>query len=339
MSPFKTMAAHTEGDHMRRTRLMRSAAPVAAVLTAVLMTSACGDVKVTTDSKKSDSDKGRTAPPEPSAVDTSVANGNWLLGMQSAGGVDAETATTVYVTYNPTTGQATARKLPGVRAGSASPDQAALLVSTDRKWAIPDTEIKGGNTSSGKLTVYSLTSGGSKVIDIRERSGNSGVKPIGWAFDPERADTLRVVDTASRVWAVNVAGGRATQEKPLAKGPWVFINGFNRNTGEPYSESIDSDATNPAGNGTADTSPVTRDDGTVLANGSPALTKLPPSPCRLSAGFVDADGVTWVFCADQPTISTYYLPKDGKEWTVFGKPSPAVAPEAASFDLVLPPAT
>jgi hypothetical protein len=323
---------------MRRTRLMRSAAPVAAVLTALLMTSACGDVKVTPDSKKSDSDKDQTASPTPSAVDTSAANGNWLLGMQSAGGADGETATTVYVTFNPATGQATARTLPGVNAGSASPDQAALLVSTDRKWAILDTEISQADESSGKLKVYSLTTGGSKVIDIRERAGDSGVKPIGWGFDPERADTLRVVDTAKRVWAVNVAGGKATQEKSLAKGPWEFINGFNKNTGEPYAESIDSDATNPAGNGTADTSPVTRDGGTVLADGSAALTKLPASPCRLSAGFADANGVTWVFCADQPTISTYYLAKDGKEWTVFGKPSPAVAPEAASFPLVLPPA-
>jgi hypothetical protein len=327
---------------MRRTSLMRSvmrsAAPVAAALTVLLMTSACGDVEVTADPKKSDTDKDQTASPAPAVVDTSAAGGNWLLGMQSAGGADGETATTVYVTFNPATGQATARKLPGVKAGSASPDQAALLVSTDRKWAILDTEISPADESSGKLKVYSLTTGGSKVIDIRQRAGDNGVKPIGWAFDPERADTLRVVDTAKRVWAVNVAGGKATQEKPLAKGPWEFINGFNKNTGEAYAESIDSDATNPAGNGVADTSPITRDGGTVLPSGSAALTKLPASPCRLSAGFVDTNGVTWVFCADQPTISTYYLAKDGKEWTVFGKPSPAVAPEAASFDLVLPPA-
>ena len=39
-SPFKPMAALTEGDHMRRTNLTRSAAPVAAVLTALLMTAA-----------------------------------------------------------------------------------------------------------------------------------------------------------------------------------------------------------------------------------------------------------------------------------------------------------
>jgi len=47
--------------------------------------------------------------------------------------------------------------------------------------------------------------------------------------------------------------------------------------------------------------------------------------------------VTWAFCADRPTLSTYYLPKDGKEWTAYGKPSTAVAPDASGFALVLPP--
>ena len=48
--------------------------------------------------------------------------------------------------------------------------------------------------------------------------------------------------------------------------------------------------------------------------------------------------MTWVFCADKPRVSTYYLPKDGKEWTAYGKPSTPVAPDAATFPLVLPPA-
>jgi hypothetical protein len=227
--------------------------------------------------------------------------------------------------------------MPGVTASSASPELAPLLVSADRKWAIPDTAITNGEEHTGKLKVYSLASDATKVVDIRRAAGQNGLRAIGWAFDPERADTLRVVDTANRVWAVNVAGGKATQEGTLAKGPWVFTNGFNHNTGEPYMESIDSDATKPAGNGPADTAPITRDGGTVLANDSAALAKLPASPCRLGAGFTDAHGVTWVFCADKAELATYYLPKDGKDWTAYGKPSSPVAPEAATFPLVLPP--
>ena len=322
---------------MRRTTLPRSLAPVAVVLGVLALTAACGDVKVTADPPKSD--QSTSASPDPNAaVDTSTASGNWLLGLQTAGGNDAEKSTTVYVTYNPTTGQATKRAMPGVTAASASPDLAALLVSADRAWAIPDTEISNHEENTGQLTVYSLTSDATRVVDIRRASGDNGLRAIGWAFDPERADTLRVVDTANRVWDVNVAGGKATQEGTLAKGPWVFTNGFNHNTGEPYMESIDSDATNPAGNGPADTSPVSRAGGTVLANDSKALTSLPPSPCRLGAGYTDANGVTWTFCADKPTLTAYYLAHGATKWTAFGKPSSAVAPEAAAFPLVLPPA-
>ena len=210
-------------------------------------------------------------------------------------------------------------------------------MSADRNWAIPDNGISRGEEQSGKLKVYSLTDGSTKVVDIRDRAGKDDVRPIGWAFDPERADTLRVVDTKNRVWVVNVAGGKATQEGSLPKGPWVFTNGFNPNTGTPWVESITDDRTKPAGNGVAFKSPVSREGGTVLANGSKELSELPASPCRLGAGYTDDDGVTWAFCADRPTLETYYLPKDGKEWTAYGKPSTAVAPVASGFPLVLPP--
>lgn len=321
---------------MLGTKTMWSAAPLAAALAALLVTAGCGDVAV---KAKSDKDTDKTPSANASTeVDTSAGEGNWLLGMSSAGGADAETSTTTYITYNPSTGQATARKLPGVQAASTSPEQAALLVSADRSWAIPDTGISRDEEKSGRLKVYSLRDNTSKVIDVRDRTGQADVRPIGWAFDPERADTLRVVDTKNRVWALNVAGGKATAEDPLPKGPWVFTNGFNRNTGEPWVESITSDETMPPGNGPSDTSPVTRAGGTVLPSGSTGLSDLPPSPCRLAAGFTDGAGLTWAFCADQPTVTTYYLPKDAKEWTAFGKPSAAVAPITAGFPLVLPPA-
>jgi len=310
---------------MRRTIPRRPFAPLGLVLATLLVAAGCGSVEVTA---KDDQKK----------VDTSAGQGNWLLGMTTAGGADAETSTTVYVTFNPSTGQATTQKLPGVQGASASPEQAALLVSADRAWAIPDTGISRGEEQSGHLKVYSLSGGDTLVIDIRDRTGESDVRAIAWAFDPERADTLRVVDTRNRVWVVNVAGGRATLESTLPKGAWIFTNGFTPNTGEPWVESIDSAETLPPGNGPADTSPVTRDGGTLLPSGSPVFSKLPTSPCRLGAGFTDGAGVTWSFCADDPTLTCYYLPKDGKDWTAYGKPSASVAPTAAGFPLVLPPA-
>ncbi len=321
---------------MLRTISRSAVLPLAATLSALLLVAGCGSVEVTAKDGNSPSEKTPSASPS-AAPDTSAGEGSWLLGMTTAGGADGETSSSVYLSFNPSTGQATARELPGVKAASATGDQAAVLVSADRAWAIPDTGISREDEKIGRSKVYSLTDGSAKVIDIRDRTGLSDVDPIGWAFDPARADTLRVVDTSNRVWSLSVAGGKATLESTLPKGPWVFTNGFDRNTGEPYVESIDSEETNPPGNGSADTSPLTRAEGTVLAAGSPGMSALPQSPCRLGAGFTDAAGLTWTFCADADSVTTYYLPKDGKEWTAYGKPSTPVAPVAAGFPLVLPP--
>lgn len=328
---------------MRRCPPSYRSVPALPLVAGLLVLSACGTVSGSDDqgsqgrpSASPSSSASSSATPAP--VDTSAARGDWLLGLTTAGGADGETSTTVYLRFDPTTGKAVARRMPGVKAASVSPDQAALLVSADRRWAIPDTGISHDQERSGRLEVYSLRDTTSTVIDLRARTGRSDVRPVGWAFDPNRADTLRVVDTRNRVWVVNVAGGRAVQETRLPRGPWIFTNGFNHNTGRPWVESIQSDATRPAGNGVADKSPVTRAGGTVLPSGTPALDQLPAIPCRLSGGFQDAQGTTWVFCADKASLTSYYLPKGGQEWTAVGKPSTPVAPVAAGLPLVLPPA-
>ena len=323
---------------MRRSGSRWSAVPVGTALATLLVASGCGNVAIT---KKSDGSAPTTPTPSSATstkVDTSAGEGSWLLGMTSAGGADGETSTTVYLSYTPSTGQATKHQLPGVKGASSSPEQAALLVSASRQWAIPDTGISHAEGKSGRLKVYSLTGAATKVVDIHERTGRKDVQAIGWAFDPVSADTLRVVDTKNRVWSLAVSGGKATQESTLPTGPWVFTNGFNRNSGEPWVESIDSDATQPPGNGPTDQTPITRAGGTMLPAGSAGLAKLPASPCRLGAGFSDSSGVTWAFCADAASVPTYYLPKDGTQWTPYGKPSSPVAPVAAAFSLVLPPA-
>lgn len=314
----------------------RVLAPALVALT-LLVSAGCGDAEAT--SRSGDKNSGGQSAGSGAGPDTGAGEGSWLLGMSSAGGADGETSTTTYLSYDPSTGSAAATELPGVKAASASADQGVLLVSTDRAWAIPDTAVPRAEGRSGKLTVYSLGSGSprTRILDIAARTGRSDVEAIGWAFDPQRPDTLRVVDTRNRVWAVAVPGGRASQETPLPKGAWVFLNGFNHTTGLPYVESIDSDRTRPPGNGPADTSPITRSGGTVLPSGAPALQRLPENPCRQSAGFTEASGTTWVFCADEPTVKTYYLPKGAREWTAYGKPSTAIAPVAAGVRLVLPP--
>ncbi len=322
---------------MHRTISRPALGPLVAVLATLLLAAGCGSVEVKAKDGDKKADKAPSASPTADA-DTSAGEGDWLLGITTAGGADGEATQTTYIVFNPSTGKATARKVPSAEEASATPEEASLLVSSNRLYAITDTAVPRSQGTSGRLKVYSLAGGPAKIVDIRQRTGNDTVKPIAWAFDPTRDDTLRVVDTKYRVWSLSVAGGKATAESRLPHGDWVFTNGFNPNSGEPWVESIDSDATRPAGNGEADKSPVTRFDGTVLPADSRALSALPASPCKLGAGFTSAAGVTWAFCADDPTLATYYLPKGGSTWTAYGKPSASVAPEAEGFPLVLPPA-
>ncbi|HET7350341.1 MAG TPA: hypothetical protein VFJ28_05340 [Marmoricola sp.] len=313
-------------------RLRRSAALATC---AALLVAGCGDSGGSDAGSDNGSDTSRSAS---DSTDTSLGEGQWLVVISTAGGADAETATSSYITYDPSTGEATKRVMPGVRAGSAGPDDAALLVSGDRRWAIPDTQVSRAQERSGKLTVFSLTDTSTRRLDVRALSGDRSVRPIGWAFDPREPATLRVVDTRNRVWTVPVTGGKATRTGTLAKGPWIFTNGFDRNTGEPWVESITSEKTRPAGKGAADTSAVERAGGTVLYSESPQLADLPKSPCRLGGGFTAEDGTTWMFCADKPQLTTHYLSDGSEEWKSYGEPSSPVAPEAASVSLVLPPA-
>lgn len=326
---------------MRRTIPVRWAAPVAGALAALLVASGCGTSDTSAaDPEPVESGSATGEAEEPDAAtdaDTSAGEGTWLLGITTAGGADAETSTTVYLAYNPSTGQTTTHEMPGVRAGSASPEDAALLVSTDRQWAIPDTEIPRDRERSGKVEVHSLADGSTETIDLRERTGKADVKPVAWAFDPDRPATLRVVDTENRVWAVDVSGTDAPQESTLPTGPWVFTNGFDTNTGEPWVESIESDETRPSGQGPSNDDPVIRGGGDVLPAGDPAFADLPDIPCRLGAGYAEDGGVTWAFCADGAEITTHYLAPGASEWKAYGKPSSAVAPDVAGFPLVLPP--
>lgn len=321
------MSHRTSSRHV-----LRVSSRAGGAVCALLLLAACGDEGTDPGSTKTpsgDSSKTAAAP--------ALADGDWLVAVTTAEGADAEVNSTVYVTYNPTTGASTARKVPGIVGGSADGADAALLVSADRTWAIPDTDIARNETGSGQITVYSTLDASSKKLDLRALTGEKDLKPVAHAFDPKRPETLRVVDSRDRVYAVDVATGTAASEGRLTQGPWVYTNGFNRNTGVPWVESIDDDTTMPAGNGVADTGPVTRDEGTVLPSESEQLAALPQSPCRLGGGFTATDGTSYVFCADAAELSAYSLAKDGDEWTKLGKPSSAVAPAASSVPLVLPP--
>ena len=270
---------------------------------------------------------------------TQAGNGDWLLRFTTAEGEDGEQARAVYVRYNPTTGAAQSRALPRVTASDASQDEQVLMVSADHRWAIPDTGVPASESRTGKLTLYSLTSDATESLDIRAVTGHADLKAVGWAFDPTHASLLRVVDSGLGVWKVDLAAKSATQEGTLPRrNGWIFGNGFDKATGEPYIESIDSDQTEPAGNGDSDTRPVEREGGTLLRYDGEPLDALPKPPCGFAGGFQYADGSAWLFCADTPSIAAYQATRNGATWRRFGTPSQAVVPNAAAeLTFALPP--
>lgn len=277
--------------------------------------------------------------PTGSATTASVADGDWLLRFNTAEGADGELSRAVLVSYDPTTGAARVRRLPGVLAGDSYADGQALLISADHAQTLLDTRVEPADARHGRVTVYSVTGPGKQEVPVRAWSGQKSLVPAAAAFDPAQPGLLRVVDSANRVWKVDLAARTATQvgRLPLKSG-WIFGNGFDKNTGEPYIESIDSEATVPAGNGDDDVRPVARQGGTVLYYDGTPVAGLPTVPCGFTGGFTTAAGETWLFCADTPSLQAYRLPKGGTAWQKFGTASRDVLPGAASeLAVVLPP--
>ncbi|HEX2893386.1 MAG TPA: hypothetical protein VHO29_05225 [Marmoricola sp.] len=312
-------------------RLTTSRVTAVAVALAVLALSGCGDTADKADPKAA-----------ASANETAVAkagDGDWLLRFTTAEGADGEEARAVYVRYNPKTGAATTRSLPPVMATDASQDEEVLTVSADHTRAIADTGVPKDESRTGKLRIYSLTSDATQTVDIRAITGRPDLTPVGWAFDPTKPELLRVVDSGLTVWKVDLAAKSAKRESTLPRREgWIFGNGFDKTTGEPYIESIDSDLTEPAGNGDSDTRPVQREGGTLLRYDGEPLADLPKPPCGFAGGFQYDDGSAWLFCADTPSITAYQVQKGGASWERFGTPSPAIVPNAAAeLTFALPP--
>jgi hypothetical protein len=311
---------------MSRLNRRRLAAGLLALLTVVA--AGCGNQK-----SGSPSDSASTGAATP------VAEGDWLLRFVTAEGADGEQQRSVYVRYNPTTGEAQARSLPPVTASDARQDEQVLLVSADHLWAIQDSAVPKPDRASGKVVLYSVTSEETQTVDLPALTGQSGVRPLAAAFDPTAAGVLRVVDTDQVVWKVDVVAHSATKEGQLpTRSGWIFGNGFDKTTGEPYIESIDSDETDPAGNGDSDTRPIQRQGGTLIRYDGEALEGLPTPPCGFAGGFRVDDGSAWLFCADTPSIAAYRVDKGGATWEPYGTPSPKIVPEvSADISFVLPP--
>lgn len=263
----------------------------------------------------------------------------WLLRFNTAGGAEGETVHAVYIRYTPSSGETTVRKLPGLTTQDTYADGQALMVSADQKYVLLDSRVTAADRKAGRLTIFPLDFEKVVAVDVRGWSGAADLVPVGAAFDPAQAQVLRVVDTRRRVWRVDLAARTAVREGDLpTHAGWIFANGFDKNTGLPYIEAMDSPETEPAGNGDDDVRPVERRGGVILTVDGTEATAEPPPPCGFAGGFAITGGATWLFCADTPRIATYRLAIGGTVWEKVGVESDDVVPSTAeSLPVVLPP--
>ncbi len=310
---------------MREHRARRARAGFVLAAALLLLAPACGN---------------ESGGPGPSGSPQSPGRGEWLVGVTALGGSDAEKTETTYVHFNPATGSTDKVALPPVTAASTNPAMTPLLVSGNRRWAVPDLEIPPAREKSGQLKVYSLEDGSPRELDLHALA-DADMRPIAWAFDPREPATLRLVDAHYGVWSLDLSAGghqqKAQESGELRSHGTVFTNTFDPNTAQPYVESLDGTTTYPGDMQARLDAPIERAGGTLLPTDSRQLRALPKNPCELAAGFRASSGETWLICADGTRLRAYVLEEGGSTWQPYGKQSPEVALEVASMTVVLPP--
>lgn len=316
---------------------MRTRTPAwcALVVVASLGVASCG-------SDDSTADSATSAAPTLVAADASWSGGPWLLRFNTEGGAEGETVHAVYIRFTPSTGATTVRELPGLTTVDTYSGSQALMVSADQQYALLDSRVTRADGKHGQVTLYPIDRDQTVAVDVRGWSKAVDLVPVGVAFDPVDGDVLRVVDNLRRVWRVDLAARSAVRDGDLpSSSGWIFANGFDKNTGLPYIEAIDTSDTLPAGNGDDDVRLVERRGGVIRladstdgteASGAPAL------PCGFAGGFTVAGGTAWLFCADTPKITAYRLPVGATAWERVGTESKPVVPATAEeLPVALPP--
>ncbi|MFL6155642.1 MAG: hypothetical protein ACJ72D_06120 [Marmoricola sp.] len=318
---------------MRPVRLLRPAAGLVA-LAALVAVAGCGNAEEASEPTPRTSTTAAAR-----SDDGDLLDGAWLLRFSTEGGAEGETTAAVYIRYTPSTGATTVQTLPGLDAPDTYSGSQAVLVDADETYALLDSAVTAADRRRGRLTLYPTAPGAVRPVDLRALTGQRTLRPVAAAFDPDQAGLLRVVDTARRVWRVDLVAGSAKQDGTLPRrAGWTFSNGFDKNSGLPYIADVDTTATLPPGNGDDDVRPVRRRGGVIRVDDGTQPVGEPPLPCGFVGGFTTSAGTTWVFCADTPTISAYTLAKGGSAWKPVGRPSRPVIPATASeLPVVLPP--
>lgn len=252
----------------------------------------------------------------PSTTPTGSAGPSWLIRLDTYSGEDGETRQAHYVVFRPAAGAVSAIRLPRVQVPQMSGDERALLVDAGRRWVLADSRPSGPDRTRGLVRMYDVTNGHARTVDVRRASGDRGLESDWVAFDPSEPGLIRVV-SGRTVWAVQTdeESPKAHKEGVLPRrAGWIYGGGFDKNTGTPYIEDIDSFRTDPPGNGDLDKRPLRRSGGRLLITDNGSYRGLPDPRCDLSSGFVEAGGAATIFCFDRHTVTEKTLTPGASTW-------------------------
>ena len=254
---------------------------------------------------------------EPFATDKA-----WVARFETGG--DEVSDGVAYVRFDPASGTTHVTEITGPPL-DFEPNP-YLLVDAGRTVAVRANAASIKEERTGTTKLYSLDGGKPRAVDLRAVTGDDTLHPIGWAFDPEQAGLLRVLDRSGRLFEWGVDEETATEVDAVE-----VDKGFQL---APYFDS-------------ADGMPLLRDKGTyevekggAYAAGGAEPAKTDRSPCAegttLASTVRDGSGTTWSGCQTGDKVVLFQQPEGESAWQDAGASAADVPKGTMTFTWVLP---
>ena len=203
----------------------------AAVLLLAAPLAACGD-----QGSDSPDDAAGTPRDESTTAATTPTSGGgepfatdkpWVARFETGGDEVADGV--AYVRFDPSSGTTDVTEITGPPC--AFTPNPYLLVDAGRTVAVRANAASIKEERTGTTRSTPSTAARNAPIDLREVTGVDALHPIGWAFDPDEAGLLRILDRSGRLFEWQVADDRATELDAVEAG-----KGFEL---APYFDSAD----------------------------------------------------------------------------------------------------
>lgn len=272
-------------------------------------------------SPRGDATTGATTPTsgggEPFAADRP-----WVARFETG---DDEVADAVaYVRFDPASGATDVTEIPGPPM-DFEPNP-YLVVDAGRTLAVRANAASMKEERTGAMRLYALDGGDARSIDLREITGVDDLHPIGWAFDPEEAGLLRILDRSGRLFEWPVAEDAATELDAVEVGQGSAL--------APFFDS-------------ADGMPLSRDKKTYEIEKGGAYTAGGATPVRtdrsgcpgrttLARTVRDASGTTWTGCQVGDRVVLLQQADGESGWTDAGASGADVPKDTQTLTWVLP---